>query len=327
MATAMFVMFEIVLVVIISASLYMQYANIENKGIYETKFISRDLALVLDAAYGADGNLGYIYNPDSLSKFKYSFDGNEVTVDAESYPYGSDWSILSSFRSFSKPSRLFIYKEGDLLEIRDEQREINPNYVLCDDTVLPRIKSVTVDPSRGWSVELAKQGSLMPGEKGFVNKAKNWTESKVVMDIANVLTKRYLPNKVSKIDTTRSVKTDTNLAMIDRKNKITKEFDNDALISIRAGSSSNLDGSPNMYDRDVIAYVNFESPAFKQSRKLACLMLNELAASIREITGTAVVPVILSQHDEDSPLQVLSTKKIAVQLEIGNIQIPHRTIG
>jgi len=280
MATAMFVMFEIVLVVIISASLYMQYANIENKGIYETKFISRDLALILDAVYGADGNLQYIYNPDSLSKFKYSFDGNEVTVDAESYPYGSDWSILSSFRSFSKPSRLFIYKEGDLLEISDAQRTINPNYVLCDDTVLPRITSVTVDPSHGWSAELARQGSLMPGEKGFVNTAKNWTESKVAMDIANVLAKRYLQNKVSKIDTTRSVKTDTNLAMADRKNKITKEFDNDALISIRAGSSSNLDGSPNVYDMDVIAYVNFESPAFKQSRKLACLMLNELSASI-----------------------------------------------
>jgi len=280
MATAMFVMFEIVLVVIISASLYMQYANIENKGIYETKFISRDLALILDAVYGADGNLQYIYNPDSLSKFKYSFDGNEVTVDAESYPYGSDWSILSSFRSFSKPSRLFIYKEGDLLEISDAQRTINPNYVLCDDTVLPRITSVTVDPSHGWSAELAGQGSLMPGEKGFVNTAKNWTESKVAMDIANVLAKRYLQNKVSKIDTTRSVKTDTNLAMADRKNKITKEFDNDALISIRAGSSSNLDGSPNVYDMDVIAYVNFESPAFKQSRKLACLMLNELSASI-----------------------------------------------
>jgi hypothetical protein len=43
---------------------------------------------------------------------------------------------------------------------------------------------------------------------------------------------------------------------------------------------------------------------------------------MKEITGTAVVPVILSQYDEHDPLQVLSTYKIAVQLEIGNIQIP-----
>lgn len=320
MSAAMFVMFEIFLVLIISAALYQQYANIENKGIYETKFISRDLALILDAAYGSGGNMKYVYNPASLAKFTYSFDGNNVVVDGESYPYGSDQSVLSKFRSFSKPVLLFVYKEGSSLEISDVSREINPNYVPCDSTIVPEIRSVTIDPSRGWNAELAKHGSLMPGEKGFVNTAKNWTESKVAMDLSNVLATRYLPGKVSKIDATRSVKADMNLAMAGRKKKIA-EFNNDALISIRAGSSINKDGTPNVADRDVIAYVNFESPAFKQSRKLACLVLNQMSESLKEITGTAVVPVLLSQYDEDDPLQVLSTDKIAVQLEIGNIQV------
>lgn len=314
MATAMFVMFEILLVVIISVSLYKQYARIENQGIYESKFISRDLALILDAVYGADGNLMYEYDPSSLSKFDYRFDNNKVLVDEDSYPYGSDWAMSSSFPVLRRPSDIYIYKEGKSLEILDSSKGINANYLSCEDVAVQRIGSVTVDPGHGWNAELARQGSLMPGEKGFVNPVKNWTESRVVMDIASVLVNRYLSDAVSKIDTTRSVSADTNLDLQDRKNKIAS-FNNDLLLSLHVGSSQS------MQDRDIIAYVNFKSPYFRQSRYVACRVLNELTASIKDISGTAVVPVILDQHSADIPLQVLDTDKIAVLLELGNIQV------
>ena len=78
-----FRIFEIVLLVMVIAIVAVEVKNVKDGGIYQKKFISRDLALLMDSVTNARGNLNYFYRPplQAMSKFNIDFSGGSVSVD------------------------------------------------------------------------------------------------------------------------------------------------------------------------------------------------------------------------------------------------------
>ena len=124
---------ELVLVASVSLILWNHVGSFKDNTLLDARYISRDLALVLNTIYAAPGNIYYNYDYDlrSLDNFDFFFADNEENTgnvvgvanskntDEEKktkdflvqYPYGGG-DLLKNLHILRSPDEVFFYKTG-----------------------------------------------------------------------------------------------------------------------------------------------------------------------------------------------------------------------
>ncbi len=295
-----FRIFEIILLVMVAGIIATEVKNVQDSGIYQKKFLSRDFALVLDALTNARGNVWYLYAPSLTepSRFAFSFLNGKVTVDDESWLFAQNTKSTYFFppNSFKpSPDGLLVTKLDNEVVVQDYQRKPFPGLLLDCPGAQIKITKVILDPIPESEVTLKTAVAL-----------QSYLNLKGVQSIGT----RVL--KVEQVGVAEEAKTVAErIALIDQHKDA-------VIVSLHAGKA---DKSQNI----IKAYVNANAPA--ASQQVACTVLNALVLKYPDsITGTAIIPVNPSQLSPADQRKILLENRIAVQFELGNLNLPENPL-
>lgn len=128
----MLIIFEILLVVIVVATLYARVSKFQEKNVIEQKFLSRDVALLLDIVPTLPGNLAYQYTSKTLDKFSFDFSNGMLKVDDEKYYYAKDTTLsYDELRTIEKKPKIYFYKSGKRIGVKEDLQLFNPFELVC----------------------------------------------------------------------------------------------------------------------------------------------------------------------------------------------------
>lgn len=293
---------------------------------YEKKFLATDMAVSIDKLHGIPSNAYLLYS--DLGKFNLSYSlgpsiievytGSDIAKDAskgffyfiEDGPKGIFLRHKELKPANSTIRSIFISKQGN--DILFDSPQLNPkfktnlNYLSCPKKISP-VKSIVIDPGHGWDDASQK------GEKGFISPGNN-SESVFALELANML--RGTLSRIAAVESTRGWSNDSSIPMAQ---KISAARAADGIISIHLGGNADLSVN------NALAYFNVHSIKKEESIRLGCNILNALSDVFPQITGLAVVPINLdnaAKINPESPYSILLEDKVAVLLELGNIQMP-----
>lgn len=303
---ALFVLSEILLVVAAIFLIFGKITSIEDDQLFLKKYYSRDLAVLIDQIQGMNGNLLYIYNPaqTTLSKLDFKFTKTAVRAGDDLYTVAAKGIKEIEIQ---KPKSLRITKENNKITVQENKLpsgvQFNPNKINCPE-IKTTINNLIIDPGHGYN----KDTEL--GDTGFKTEQKQ--ESILMANLAASVQSALRVLNINS-DTTRNTlisPTEESKTTEERKNFVQNA---DTIISLHA----NKDAPEN---NNLKAYINFNSQKYLESYKLACEILNSISDKfVLETTGAAIIPVDLNQLDNEDPKQILLGQKIAVQIEVGNI--------
>jgi N-acetylmuramoyl-L-alanine amidase len=327
--TVYFRIFEIILLVMVIAIIANEVNSAKNGGIYQQKFLSRDLALVLDSLSNARGNVWYAYNPQlsEPDKYAFSFRNQRVDVNGESWPF----AVTTNDRLFApaqlvKPTAagFLMTRSGNALVVEpltSTTPAFNGLLLQCSAEGVA-LKTIMLDPGHGYNTVTQQ------GDKGFT--AGTLKESELMLNLAvgiqsqlgatankNVLGTRALHAEYLTLPDLGTFFAEEAKTTAERVAVINQHKDA-AIISLHVGKQ---DKAHNI----VKAYVNKDAPSGAYT--LACVLLNAIATAYPlDVTGTAIIPVDLNQLSTDDPKQVLLAGRVAIQIELGNIDLPNNKV-
>jgi len=296
----MFLLGEILVSLIVAFFLFSYVQSVRENTVLEKNYISRDLALIMDAMQAAPGNVYYNYQFSKLdlNKFKFSFQNQRIGVSDEnqeyaiSFPYSDSLflGVLSS--QIQDASTLGLMKNGDSFQVNAVMIP-KLNQMSCprlDTHADPSNKDALIDPGHGGD------------DFGVVNPAKPAEkESKLSLKVAEAM--RDLDSELSRT-LTRS--DDSKLEQDPRVALVKPETD--IVVSIH----SNLNEKA---INQLKVYVPINQNQLR-STKLACLIINQI--SDLGFTSYSIIP-----SDEE----LISKSPAAVMIELGNIQHSSKPVG
>jgi N-acetylmuramoyl-L-alanine amidase len=320
-----FRLFEIILLVMVVSIVALELRNVQTSGVFEKKFITRDLALTIDSFQNARGNLNYFYNPPlvNLDRFDIIVDNGVVGVDEQSWPFGLNRNFVFNPLPKGKFGYLAIKKEGNVFSVDKGSPAtglINGFMIDCAYAKL-QFDSVILDPGHGYNADTNQ------GEPGFLGQIKDNTggivpESQLMVESAVALVPQL---KGISITGTRALKADyvqrPQGKVFSEEAKTTQERVNTINANKDAVVVSIHAGKQKTGQNIVKAYVN--AYADEKSQRLACFVLNSISKNFKmDITGTAIIPVDPMQLRPDDAKKVLVDGRTAIQVELGNIDNP-----
>jgi hypothetical protein len=317
-----FRIFEVLLLVMAISIVTAEVNNIKDSGVFQKKFLARDIALLLDSITNARGNIMYVYQPPLItgfSRFSFDFSNGRVNVDGEAWPYASNTAFPAAHQKLKGTQGLFIQKVGSevsITQLAPQPVPFNGLVMECPGIQL-NARELVIDPGYGYSkgekplVGLLKdsQGKPIPASEQMIRIGAAITANlaQYSRPIASTRALKFLPGEIREETKTVQERVKTIAA---HKGAI--------VLSLRTRTMA-----PHM--NLVKALVNKD--AGPETYQLACTLLNAFATAYpAKITGTAIIPVDPSQFSPDDPRQVLLKESLAVQLELGNIDAPNNEL-
>jgi len=293
----------ILVFVLVSLGLYLK--SVRDNTVFEKIYLSRDIALLMNSIYAAPENIGYVYaaGETNLTKFTFKSQENYVVVNDKNsisnqemfYKYATDLSFHEEFPLIEESKILTFVKNDNTLKVGTEGTG-KLNALICQDinTKSSNWKTkVIIDPGHGSDINKPDD----PGDVGYSTDAVK--ESVFTTQVATALKSfGYMLTR------------DYNY-YLPLRDRISAAKNSDVIISLHVGNYSQ--------DKNIaLAFVSAESLKKAESRKLACLILNIFMTQFN-FESIAIVPVFHSELLPDDPKQILMQDKIAVFLEIENI--------
>jgi len=268
-------------------------------------YLAKDMALVVDALFSSPGNVIINYT-QNVSNYYIDFNENSTTVYKKTQIDGMSYKFVG-YKGFEmdltleNPAKIQFAKINDEIAIGESLKK-NLDTLKCDETTGGSLKDkkILVDP--GYEKDSVKPSNEMCGiANSFIFKLTNtW------VNYLNIFSTRNLheydeDEGIISINCNDPSETD-------------ESSEADVVISFRAGKGK--DTTTN----NIKAFIVSGSDKEKESRKLACLIINSIlenkAFDDIRITGASIVPVDLEATDKDFPEGIKN--KIFVMLEIGN---------
>jgi hypothetical protein len=332
------ILFEIFIVVLLAFVVIRKVSTVNLD--YQKRFLSKDIALLTDAAYASPVPFEYQYGFPGLANHSITFDKQVVSVTGRSYPFAQDLSIRSSFAF--KPAETFRFKrEPGVLEFIP--RNFYPYKLACP-SERSTVNAIILDPEYGWDETLAEGerqknasitddelATLGAGDKGAAGRNTNGTlfyeydlNRHVAIALKSALVSLLGPQSDAKILTTRALGTAQALSIRARREKIAGMPPKSLVLSIRSG----IRDAP--ADVPLIVYVNGRSARLNVSMAAACAVLNALAEKYH-LTHSGIVPIDAdllplddgsTARDEEDPLRVLAPDRPGITIELGNLNNP-----
>lgn len=272
-------------------------------------YLAKDMALVIDSLYSSPGGNILVDYTQNASNFTVSI--NEEKVLLYKKDIGTD-DISRKFIRIENNKIDATLKEPDKIQFAKIGNEI-----LIDNLVQANLNKLTCDEFTGEKLT-NKKILVDPGyEKGKIE------PSREMCDIANSFIFKLTNTGVNyfNIISTRNLNEydeDEGILSINCNDlsKSDKLYDADVIISLRAGKDKDITKN------NIKAFIVSGSDKEKESRKLACLIINSIlennALDDIKITGASIVPVDLEATDKDFPEGIKN--RIFVMLEIGNTE-------
>ena len=124
-AETLLAFFGMVLVVATYLILVSQVNGIKNDTTFEQLFLSRDLALLIDALQASPGDVSYQYSSDIVWKFDFIFRDKEVKLNFEgvekSYPYSEGQYSRLEGTKISAPKALIFENNNKIFSVNEKQ--------------------------------------------------------------------------------------------------------------------------------------------------------------------------------------------------------------
>jgi len=273
-------------------------------------YLAKDIALVINSLYSSPGGnilVGYTQN---ASNFTVSIDEENVLlyrkgpeIDDISRKFVKTETDKVIAKLLEKPNKIQFAKIGNKIII-DNQLKINLNTLSCDETIGESLKDkkILVDP--GYEKDNVKPSNETCSiANSFIFKVTNaW------VNYPNILSTRNL-NEYSEDEGVLSINCND-------PSKTDELSDANVVISFREGKDKDITKN------NIKAFIVSGSDKEKESRKLACLIINSILENKdldnTKITGVSIVPVDVEATDKDLPDKIKD--KIFVMLEIGNTE-------
>jgi len=235
--------------------------------------------------------------------YQYIIKANAPSTFDVTYPYFEDVSNAHKYNKIDTPTTLVIRKDNKITIGNYNEFDFSKKSITCEKiNVSTKIKSLKLllDPSHG-SEE----------DKGVVIDDK--VESELIREFVSAFFNMY-SGSFGSVKSTRPLNQDLSdpLSVDDRLVLVTES---DMVLGFMASYSENDKRN------EIIAYVSSKSMKVNESRYVGCEILNEILSSNagKYITGGTVVEIDPSLLSRDDPRRMLSTDKIGVYLEIGNL--------
>lgn len=123
-AEVLLTLFGLILVVGTYLILAAQVNGIKNDTTFEQLYLSRDIALLIDALQASPGEISYRYSNSIISRFGYIFKGNKLDINFEgvvkSYPYLNDASSKLIEARILLPKTIIFEKSSQEFNIKKE---------------------------------------------------------------------------------------------------------------------------------------------------------------------------------------------------------------
>lgn len=268
-------------------------------------YLARDMALVIDSLFSSPGNIIINY-AQNVSKYYIDFNENSTTVYKKTKIDGMSYKFVG-YKGFEmdltleNPAKIQFAKINDEIFIGESLKK-NLNTLKCDETTKESLKDkkILVDPGY-------EKDNLNPSNKicdianSFIFKITNaW------VNYLNIFSTRNL-NEYDEDEGIISINCND-------PSKTDESSEADVVISLREGKDEYTTKN------NIKAFIVSGSGKEKESRKLACLIINSIlenkAFDDIWITGASIVPVDLELNNKEFPERIKD--KIFVMLEIGN---------
>ncbi len=318
--------FHVILaLVVVMSSLLWSISSSVNDMSFEKGFLATDIALSVDLMIFLPGNLDILYSPYKPG-FNNIFDFDFLKSNVEVFNVVNDpkkgiyyYSIPENIKFHEKKLSfndsdvtIRLSKIGNDFFVSDIDKEMidfNINRISCPDIKLDLPNKIIIDAGHGYNPiynfsdagftvnniresELNRQLAF-----SFLNTAKNFFNTEVTRELE--------PSQVNP-DIENAISDDERISKISSIDGF--------LLSFHSGNYSNK--------RFVKAFVALDDN-FNKSFKLACEIVNQISSNLNannvRIDGTAIVPVDFSLS-RNKHLNVLTTNKIGVLLEIGSVK-------
>ena len=268
-------------------------------------YLARDMALVIDTLFSSPGNVIINYT-QNVSNYYIDFNKNSTTVYTKTQIDGMSYKFVG-YKGFEmdltleNPAKIQFAKINDEIFIGESLKK-NLNTLKCDETTGESLKDkkILVDP--GYEKDNVNPLKEICGiANSFIFKVTNaWVNHLNIFSTRNL--HEYDEDEgIISINCNDPSKTD-------------ESSEADVVISFRAGKDE--DTTKN----NIKAFIVSGSVKEKESRKLACLIINYILENKDldniKITGASIVPVDVEATDKDFPEGIQD--KIFVMLEIGN---------
>jgi hypothetical protein len=273
--------------------------TIANNEAYQQQLYATRLGMDLQSiqAYGKDINADRTI--EDAGAFHIVFQNTEVALKERGVPTATflttqDPSLVFSGGEFQPEEKtigpLTIFKRGKRYGVA-KPPDVPSKYLLyCDSEKGQPLKKIALDPGEGYDDANSK------GTTGYILESPGMRESRYTLRLANAIRAgRTIYNP------TRLIEEDSHASIQDRQ-----ETEGDALVSLHVGYRND--------NRDVAkAYFTTQ-----ESKRLGCEILNQIALEFD--IPVRLIPVNPGHLSKDDPRQVLTGRRLAVLLEIGNAQ-------
>jgi len=301
---------DFVVIFIVWFALFHYVRSVERDTLFDKIYLSKDIALLTNTVYSSPGNLFYTYSSNklNLSFFDFSFEDNLVTIEEHpkgnelSFPYATDLSFESKLPYMETPEKIEFAKTNNKVSVKDSLT-YNLNQLSCPDIKIREKMEeqvIVIDPGHGDDPEDLPPEETPRHEPGL--EFDNKKESSITVEIGW--------DRIALLNDFISTRDDERyVSLQERKNSAE---DANIIISIHIGNYSNNHNS-------VKAFIPYKTNKYLESKKLACKILNAFLSEF-ELDGVVIVSVDTSILPEEDPMQILNFEdKVAVLLEIGNI--------
>jgi N-acetylmuramoyl-L-alanine amidase len=324
------ILFEIFIVVMLAFVVIKKVSTVSAD--YQKRFLSKDVALMIDAAYASPIPFEYEYGFPGLSKQEVTFQKQYVDVTGRSYPFAQDLTVRSDF-ALPQAESFRFKREPGLLDFNHVR--FIPEKLPCPAVKAP-LGRLVIDPAHGLDEarakderqktpgitdeELAALGLGEPGNTGKDADGNPVLESELTYRVAAALdtASRGLLG-LQDVRLTRK-RPDASLSIQDRAKELAGAT-NPVLVSLHAGTAARPQEVP------ITAYVNGRGSKLTESTALACQAINAILEkypfpALKAEPRVAIIPVDIRLLPRGDPLGVLPEGQPGVALELGNIQNP-----
>jgi hypothetical protein len=282
----LWIIMEICLVAVIFLAFAIKLSDFKDNLLFDKIYLSKDLGLMVDAIYASPGELSYVYS-GKINNYSVSFDGGIVSVfkeqlaDPQKFPYitdsGMKTDFVYSYLSVINNSDINFKKSGNSLVVSGGNVTFISDTLACSEALNTRfikgIDGIVIDPS---------YSGTFPGKDDEAN--KTWA-------VAHLILALIVPSPIS----------------ITRDNNVEASVDSRILRTEGKAFSISL----MLHDSaDVDILVKDDS---LKSKKLACLLINELSKIEGFKRGTIEIsgePMIVN-NKADVPVAIVFDKSFA----------------
>ncbi|MBW2999169.1 N-acetylmuramoyl-L-alanine amidase [Candidatus Woesearchaeota archaeon] len=256
--------------------------KITNNYLFQKNFVAIDSALIINSLYASPGNVFVAYK---RSNFTGEFEKDLIFVKMNPKDKQRGSFIFYKDINLDNNFRFVEYDKTGVFSKTNSKFETGHAFK-------PDLRELGFEAVETTAILENQQIIIYPGETGL--EFEGYNESEFTRTIAQNI-------NVQGSGFTRVASEAT--------------AEGDALIIIHAAMSQEKQGP---LSNPIIAYVPENS---KKSKKFASLILNELLKN-NIFSSVSLVPVDVSEVEEQSPMKALAQNEPSVLLEVGNLQDP-----